>query len=301
MNHMTLTTTRARAGALLAAGALVVAACGSDDTEESAPADEVAETTDDAMDDEMAMDDDAMDDDAMDDMDHSMMDMNMGDVNATPADDVEGATLARGEFVLLDTRPAGYDDLAGTAVIARHAAGTTVTTELTGLVPDTAYISHVHELPCSENGGDHFQFVDGPIEVPPNEIHLAFTSDADGNGFMTAENDAVAGVDAVAFVVHPAEFIDNKVACVDFVADDGADIEAAVAAGPAFDESVLDGMEAMDMSDMDMGSMDDDSMEEMNHDEMDHSEMDHDEMDHSEMDHSEMEMDDDSMEEMNDG
>ncbi|MEL6891779.1 MAG: superoxide dismutase family protein [Actinomycetota bacterium] len=231
---------RPRVGAILAASALVLAACGSD-TDESEDADTAAgeSAADDAESGDDAMND-AMGDDAMGDMDHSMMDMNMGDVNATPADEVDGAALARGEFALLDTRPAGYDDLAGTAVIARHAGGTTVTTEMSGLLPNVDYISHVHEAPCADSGGDHFQFVDGPIEVPPNEIHLAFTSDNDGNGFMTAENDAVAGLDAVAFVIHPSEFIDNKIACVDFVPDEGADLEAAVAAGPAFDESVLD-------------------------------------------------------------
>lgn len=244
MTFMTHTSRRARLGALFAAGALTLAACGSDDdSADEAPADDAMDEMDESM--------DEMD---MDDMDHSGIDMNMGDVNATPADEVEGAALARGEFVLLDTRPAGYDDVAGTAVIARHAGGTTVTLDVSGLPADVDFISHVHEAPCSENGGDHYQFVEGPVEVPPNEIHLAFTSDADGNGFMTAENDAVATVDAVALVIHPAEFIDNKAACVDFVADEGADIEAAIAAGPAFDESSIEGMEGMDameMEDMD--------------------------------------------------
>ena len=164
-----------------------------------------------------------MDDDAMDDMD--MADMNMGDPDATPADDVDGAVLARGDYVLLDTRPAGYDDVAGSAVIARHDGGTTVTTELTGLLPDVDYISHVHAQACDDdNGGPHYQFEVGGSEFPPNEIHLAFTSDPDGNGFMTAENDQIAGVDAVSLVVHPAEFIDNKAACVDFVEDDPGSI-----------------------------------------------------------------------------
>jgi len=251
MTFMTHTPRRARLGALFTVGALTLAACGSDGDS----ADEAMDEMDDSMD-EMDGMDHSMDemDDAMDGMDHSGMDMNMGDVNATPADEIDGAALARGEFVLLDTRPAGYDDVAGTAVIARHAGGTTVTLEVTGLPADIDFISHVHEAPCSDNGGDHYQFIDGPVEVPPNEIHLAFTSDADGNGYMTAENDAVATADAVALVIHPAEFIDNKAACVDFVADEGADIEAAIAAGPAFDESSIEGMQGMDameMEDMD--------------------------------------------------
>ena len=177
-----------------------------------------------------------------------MADMDMGDTDATPADDVAGASLARGEFVLMDTRPAGYDAVAGTAVIARHTAGTTVTTELTGLEPNVDYISHVHAQACADgNAGDHYQFEIGGATTPPNEIHLAFTSDNDGNGFMTAENAQIAGVEAVAFVVHPAEFMDNKVACVDFIEDEAGSTEAALAAG--LDHSAMDDMS--DMDDMD--------------------------------------------------
>lgn len=203
------TTRSARVRALVAASIVVAVAtaCGSDD------GDATDATTDTAMD---AM---AGDDTAMDDMDMDDMAMNMGDAEATPADDVEGADLARGEYVLLDTRPSGYDDVAGTAVIARSARGTTVTTEVSGLMPGVDYIAHVHAEPCSVNGGPHYQFDVGGDTVPPNEIHLAFTADGAGNGFMTAENDQVAGVEAVAFVVHPVEFLDNKIACVDFVDD----------------------------------------------------------------------------------
>jgi hypothetical protein len=144
--------------------------------------------------------------------------MNMGDPTATVASEIEGAELASGEFTLLDTRPQGFDDTTGVAWIARHAGGTTVTVELAGLQPDTDYVSHVHADTCANSGGDHYQFELGGSELPPNEIHLAFTSDAAGNGFMTAENDQVAGPEAVAFVVHPSDLIDNKIACVDFVA-----------------------------------------------------------------------------------
>ena len=216
-------TSIARRLAVPALLALGLAACGSDTDSSSA---DMAD---------MDMDMDTAD----------MADMDMGDTDATPADDVAGASLARGEFVLMDTRPAGYDAVAGTAVIARHTAGTTVTTELTGLEPNVDYISHVHAQACADgNAGDHYQFEIGGATTPPNEIHLAFTSDNDGNGFMTAENAQIAGVEAVAFVVHPAEFMDNKVACVDFIEDEAGSTEAALAAG-------LDHSAMSDMSDMD--------------------------------------------------
>jgi len=229
-------TSIARRAAVPALLALTLAACGSDDTDDAASPPAATDTpTDTQPMDSMPADSMPMDDDM------DMGDMNMGDPNATPADEVEGAALARGEFILMDTRPAGYDDVAGTAVIARGVHGTTVTTELTGLLPNVDYISHVHAQACTDdNAGPHYQFEIGGSTMPPNEIHLAFTTDNDGNGFMTAENPAIAGVEAVAFVVHPAEFIDNKVACVDFVEDAPGTIEAVVATGESGEDGVHD-------------------------------------------------------------
>lgn len=232
---------RSHLGAAALAFALVASACGSDSDEAVTEA-------------ESAMDDNAIDDAAMDGMDMADMDgMNMGDASATRADEVDGAALATGEFVLMDTRPQGFDDVTGTAWLARHSNGTTVTVEVAGLLPNADYISHLHADVCANDGGDHFQFEVGGSVMPPNEIHLAFTSDGDGNGFMTAENHQIAGLDAVAFVVHPVELIDNKIACVDFV-----ELEAGAAA--AVIEQGVD-HDGMNMDDMDMNddSMDEDS------------------------------------------
>ena len=173
------------------------------------------------------------------------MAMNMGDASATRADEVDGAALATGEFALLDTRPQGFDDTTGTAWIARHPGGTTVTLELEGLIPDADYISHVHADVCANNGGEHYQFEVGGSAMPPNEIHLAFTSDADGHGFMTAENHEIAGLEAVAFVVHPADLIDNKLACVDFAELEEGAAAAAIEQGidPALVDDPMDDMD----------------------------------------------------------
>lgn len=218
---MTKTTTRARArtiAMLTVALGMTAAACGSDDDTATtvAPADTATAPTATTMTDDMDM----------------AMDMNMGDPDATRADDIAGAALARGPFELLETRPQGYDDVTGSAALARHSAGTTVTLELSGLPPNVDFISHVHAESCApNNGGPHYQFEIGGSTMPPNEVHLAFTSDADGNGFMTAENHDIVGIDAVALVVHPAEFLDNKVACVDFVEDEPGAAAVAIAAG----------------------------------------------------------------------
>ncbi len=179
---------RLRFGALLLVLALVLAACGGSE--------DAADTT--VMGDEMDMA------------------MNMGDPDATPASEVAGGELVSGSFTLLDTRPSGYDDVTGTAEMARHDGGTTVTIEVSGLEPGTEYISHVHAEPCSNNGGPHYQFEVGGSEVPPNEIHLLFTADEEGNGYMTAENEQTVDGRAVAVVVHPVDLVDNKIACADF-------------------------------------------------------------------------------------
>lgn len=212
-----------RLGALAFAVAITMAACASDDATVA----------------DVATVDDTTGGTAMGDMN-----MNMGDPDAIPADDIEGASLARGKYTLLDTRPAGYDDVAGTAVIARHDGGTTVTTELTGLLPSVDYISHVHAQACADdNAGPHYQFEPGGPTVPPNEIHLAFTSDDEGNGLMTAENHDVAGAEAVSFVVHPEQFVDNKIACVDFVEDEPGAVAAAIEAGTSGEHDAMNGTE----------------------------------------------------------
>ena len=156
-----------------------------------------------------------MDSGNMGDMD-DMGSMNMGDPDAVRADEVTGADLVTASFTLLDTRPAGYDAVSGSAWVARHEMGTTVTLELSGLQPGVSYIAHVHEGGCAEAGGDHYKFDPNGSEMPPNEIHLAFVGGDDGSGFMSAENHAVAGESARSVVVHPADLLDNKLACAEF-------------------------------------------------------------------------------------
>ncbi|MHA6795269.1 hypothetical protein ACVGVM_17410 [Pseudonocardia bannensis] len=136
-----------------------------------------------------------------------------GDPQAVPAAAVPGGRLSSGPFTLLPTAPQGYEGVAGTAEMARHDGGTTVTVTFTGLRPDTDYVSHVHSGQCAEGGGPHFRIDPAGSEMPPNEIHLKFRSDASGAATATAENPTVVGADARAVVVHPADLMDNRVAC----------------------------------------------------------------------------------------
>jgi hypothetical protein len=227
----------ARVSAALLAMIFVAASCG-DSTEDDSTAEESA--AEESTSEESGAQDAGGD--PMDDMEA----MNMGDVTATRADEIAGAAVAVGEFTLLDTRPPDYDETAGTAWISRHVAGTTVTVEIAGLEPNTDYISHVHADRCANNGGAHYQFeVDGAT-VPPNEIHLAFTSDANGTGFMTAENHQIAGLEAVALVVHPQLLLDNKIACVEFAETMPGAAAAAIVAGTDHDLDDMDEMEDTD-------------------------------------------------------
>lgn len=145
-----------------------------------------------------------------------MMGMNMGDADATPAYDVVNAELKTGDFQMLETRPAAYEVVSGSAWIARHSEGTTITLDLEGLVPDRRYISHVHVGSCSELGGPHYQFDVGGSTMPPNEIHLAFTATSAGTGFITAENSRRANGTAQSVVVHEVDALDDKIACAEF-------------------------------------------------------------------------------------
>lgn len=145
----------------------------------------------------------------------AMGDMRMGDASLVRADRIFDAEVVTGPFELLDSAPVGYDTASGTAWLARHDEGTTVTVELNGLIPNSPHIAHVHAGSCTEAGGPHFRFDPDGGDVPPNEIHLMFTSDADGDGVMTAENMQVAGGDARSLVVHPINRMDAKVACAD--------------------------------------------------------------------------------------
>lgn len=148
--------------------------------------------------------------------DHGGDAMSMNDPDATPADEAEGE-VAEGQFIVLDTAPPDSDFVAGQAFLAQASDGTTVTVRLTGLTPNTDYLAHLHALPCAQdNGGEHFAFdPDGP-EVPPNEVHLAFTSDDFGDGEATVTNPEQVGDDAPSVVVHPADAMDNRLACADF-------------------------------------------------------------------------------------
>jgi Cu/Zn superoxide dismutase len=139
----------------------------------------------------------------------------MNDPAAIPASELPGATESA--FGLLNTRPPGTDSVRGTAWLAQHDAGTSLTVTLTGLTPGDHYLGHLHAQPCAErNGGPHFKFEPGAGDLPPNEVHLGFTADASGNATATVTNQRQVGDGAKSVVIHPSAATDNRLACADF-------------------------------------------------------------------------------------
>ncbi|MFS3127498.1 hypothetical protein ACLM5J_03740 [Nocardioides sp. Bht2] len=141
----------------------------------------------------------------------------MNEPDATPANELTGADVRTGKFTKLKTAPPGSDSVAGDVWVAENGDGTTVTVELTGLAAETDYMLHLHAAKCQvDNGGAHFAFDPAGSDQPPNEVHLAFTSDAQGAGTATVTNPQKVGDAAKSIVVHPAELMDNRLACANF-------------------------------------------------------------------------------------
>lgn len=93
--------------------------------------------------------------------------------------------------------------------------GTTFSVNVTGLAPNTSYMSHVHNRPCAMGGGLHYK-VDESVTtaVALNEIWLTLNSDATGAAMASVTAPHIARPDAVAIVIHdPSDAA--KLACVD--------------------------------------------------------------------------------------
>lgn len=120
----------------------------------------------------------------------------------------EESASVNGELVALADAPAAYSKVSGEAELERADGGTTVSLTVSGLKPKTAYVAHLHTGGCDQTdpGGPHFQFEKGGSEEPPNEIHLEFTSDANGDGEATAKSKQEVPVgEAGSVVLHTAE------------------------------------------------------------------------------------------------
>jgi hypothetical protein len=126
------------------------------------------------------------------------------------------------------TTPAGFTntavagskalDINGTAKLSRNNdVSTTVQINVSGLLASTAYVGHVHSLPCRLNGaGGHYEI--DPTQaagIESNEMWVHFMTDATGAAVAAVTfTGHVARADAQAFVIHdPVD--KSKLACAD--------------------------------------------------------------------------------------
>ncbi|MGV0835443.1 hypothetical protein [Mycolicibacterium thermoresistibile] len=144
-----------------------------------------------------------------------------GEPTATTDTETDTVTL-RGEFAPVPDAPPGAEEMGGVAEQVRTPDGATVTITLFGLGPRVDYVAHLHAEPCSapDPGGPHFKFDPNGGDLPPNEVHLTFTSDAVGSGAAVTEVDRpLPDGEALSVVVHEAggegEHHEPKLVCAD--------------------------------------------------------------------------------------
>lgn len=105
--------------------------------------------------------------------------------------------------------------ISGRAQMVRTADGKTIVSiRIEGLIANTTYGSHVHQLPCGSSDADgHYKHDAAGPAAPPNEIWPGFTTNDAGVGNGNATVDWTAGEAAVSVVVHAPG--GAKIACAD--------------------------------------------------------------------------------------
>jgi hypothetical protein len=96
---------------------------------------------------------------------------------------------------------------------ARTSGYAEIRAAVSGLAPATAYMAHVHALPCEQGAGGHYQLDATKPTGQTNEIWLSFTTNAQGAALsLPSSTPFVVGDGAQSIVVHnPAE--GTKIAC----------------------------------------------------------------------------------------
>lgn len=94
--------------------------------------------------------------------------------------------------------------LAGSATMVRNGDTTRVSVMVSGLLPNTAYGCHVHNLPGAlQKGGGHY-LIDPAVTtvIEANEIWLNFTTDSSGSASKTVTSMTMARPEAQSIVIH---------------------------------------------------------------------------------------------------
>lgn len=123
-------------------------------------------------------------------------------------------SVAGGRFAPLS----GYEMsvASGVALITRSATTTTVSLQVNGLSPTTAYPAHLHALPCALSAGGHYK-IDPTVEdtVQENEIWPLFETDDKGAAWAEVVAQHVAREDGMSVVVHDPLADNAKMLCAD--------------------------------------------------------------------------------------
>ena len=129
----------------------------------------------------------------------------------------QGAQVTQGDFHSYASGPGLGYEVSGQAQMIRTANGRTlVHIQLRGLHPEVTYGAHVHNLPCDDNnGGGHYQHIDGGSVDAVNEIWPGFTTNTVGNGSGNAVNDFTARQEAQSVVIHDPTAANARIACAD--------------------------------------------------------------------------------------
>lgn len=126
-----------------------------------------------------------------------------------------GAEVTKGDFETYSTGLVRGFDIGGHATMVRAPSGKTIVrTHVTGLAPDTAYGSHVHNKPCDDaDGGGHYQDLPGGPVDSINEMWVSFTTNSAGIGLGKTINAFWARPEAQSIVVHDTD--GARIACAD--------------------------------------------------------------------------------------
>lgn len=126
-----------------------------------------------------------------------------------------GAVVTKGEFATYATGLDRGFDINGHATMVRVPSGKTIVgTHVSGLAPNTAYGSHVHNKACDvADGGGHYQQDPAGGVNPTNEMWVSFTTNSAGIGHGKTKNAFWAGPEAQSIVVHDTD--GQRIACAD--------------------------------------------------------------------------------------
>lgn len=124
-----------------------------------------------------------------------------------------GAGFASGVFISTATGKERLLDVDGRALVRRQGGSTQVSVQLSGLMPNTQFMGHVHDLPCDVNaGGGHYKMDPAIAEtIEANEMWVSLQTD--DTGYAIDENiiEHMARPEAQAIVIHDAD--GARVAC----------------------------------------------------------------------------------------